>query len=107
MKIQSLTRRPKAKKDDAGRWANNGAKAKSGLAKSILGSAWGQTKIYLGYKARRAGKLCIEVPAFYSFRVGIRVSIIRERRRNERCWIGFIWERLLVAGFLRLQWISI
>jgi len=66
LKIQNMTRRPKAKKDDTGRWAKNGATAKSGLAKSILGSAWGQTKIYLGYKARRAGKLCIEVPAFYS-----------------------------------------
>lgn len=39
---------------------------KSGLNKSILASTWGQTKTYLQYKARRQGKLVIEVPPFYS-----------------------------------------
>lgn len=66
LKIQNMTRRPKAKQVENGRWAKNGAKSNSGLAKSILGSAWSQTKIYPGYKSRRAGKLCIEVPAFWS-----------------------------------------
>ena len=40
--------------------------AKSGLNKAILASTWGQTKVFLQYKARRQGKLVIEVPAFYS-----------------------------------------
>ena len=66
LKVQNMTRAPKAKQDDQGRWLKNGARAKAGLNKSILASAWGQTKIYLSYKARRKGKLSIEVPAFYS-----------------------------------------
>lgn len=66
LKVQNMTRRAKAKQDDSGRWARNGAAAKSGLNKAILASMWGQTKTYLQYKARRQGKLTIEVPAFHS-----------------------------------------
>jgi putative transposase len=66
LKIQNMTRRAKPKKDEQGRWLRNGAAAKSGLNKAILASTWGKTKEFLSYKARRAGKLCIEVPAFYS-----------------------------------------
>ena len=33
---------------------------------SILASTWGQTKTYLQYKARRKGKLCVDVPPHYS-----------------------------------------
>lgn len=64
--VQNMTKKPKAKQDDQGRWINNGAKAKAGLNKSILASTWGQTKIYLSYKALRRGKLSVEVPAFFS-----------------------------------------
>jgi putative transposase len=66
LKVKNMTKRAKAKQDEQGRWIRNGAAAKSGLNKAILASCWGQTKVFLGYKARRAGKLIIEVPAFYS-----------------------------------------
>ncbi|MHB1098836.1 MAG: RNA-guided endonuclease InsQ/TnpB family protein, partial [Burkholderiales bacterium] len=66
LKIQNMTRRAKPKQDEQGRWIRNGAAAKSGLNKSILASTWGQTKVFLQYKARRQGKLVIEVPPFYS-----------------------------------------
>ncbi|AOU97716.1 transposase [Acidihalobacter yilgarnensis] len=66
LKVTNMTRRAKPKQDERGRWIKNGASAKSGLNKSILASTWGQTKIYLQYKARRQGKLVIEVPPFYS-----------------------------------------
>jgi transposase len=36
------------------------------LTTHILASTWGKTKEFLGYKARKSGKLAIEVPAFYS-----------------------------------------
>lgn len=49
-----------------GGWLRNGARAKSGLNKSILASAWGQTQTYLQYKARRQGKLVVSVPPFFS-----------------------------------------
>ena len=64
--IKRMTKKPKAKQDDQGRWLRNGARAKAGLSRSILGSAWGKTKEYCAYKAQRAGKLVIEVPAHHS-----------------------------------------
>jgi putative transposase len=66
LKVQNMTAKAKPKQDAQGRWIKNGAAAKSGLNKSILASTWGQTKIFLQYKARRQGKLVIEVPPFYS-----------------------------------------
>jgi putative transposase len=66
LKVQSMTKRAKPKQDEQGRWIRNGAKAKAGLNKAILASAWGKAKECLQYKARKRGKLCIEVPAAYS-----------------------------------------
>jgi len=66
LKVQNMTKRARPKQDESGRWVRNGAAAKSGLNKAILASTWGKTKEFLSYKARRAGKLVIEVPAFYS-----------------------------------------
>jgi putative transposase len=66
LKVQNMTKKAKPKQDDQGRWLRNGAAAKSGLNKAILASTWGQTQAYLQYKARRRGKLVIEVPAFYT-----------------------------------------
>lgn len=66
LKVKNMTKKAKPKQDEQGRWLRNGAAAKSGLNKAILASAWGQTKVYLQYKARRQGKLVIEVPAFHS-----------------------------------------
>ena len=66
LNVKNMTKRAKPKQDASGRWVRNGAAAKSGLNKAILASTWGKTREFLGYKARRSGKLCIEVPAFYS-----------------------------------------
>lgn len=66
LKVQNMTKKAKPKQDAQGRWVRNGAAAKSGLNKAILASTWGQSKVFLQYKARRMGKLVIEVPAFYS-----------------------------------------
>lgn len=66
LKVQNMTKRAKPKQDEQGRWLRNGAAAKAGLNKAILASTWGQTRTYLQYKARRQGKLVIEVPPFYS-----------------------------------------
>ena len=64
LKVKNMTKKAKPKHDEQGRWLRNGAAAKSGLNKAILASTWGQTKVFLQYKARRQGKLVIEVPAF-------------------------------------------
>ena len=66
LKVNNMTKKAKPKQDEQGHWMRNGAAAKSGLNKAILASTWGQTKVFLQYKARRQGKLVIEVPAHYS-----------------------------------------
>jgi putative transposase len=64
--IKNMTQRPKAKKDAAGRFLPNGAKAKAGLNRAILSSAWGQVVSFTRYKALRQGKVVITVPYAYS-----------------------------------------
>lgn len=59
--VQRMTKKPKAKRDEQGRWIKNGARAKAGLNRSILGCAWSATKTCTEYKVRRAGKLVVEV----------------------------------------------
>ncbi|MDP3210647.1 transposase, partial [Methylotenera sp.] len=66
LKVKNMTKKAKPKQDEQGRWMKNGAAAKSGLNKSILASTWGQTKVFLQYKARRQGKLVTEVAPQYS-----------------------------------------
>jgi putative transposase len=62
LKVQNMTRSAKGDADNPGK----NVRAKSGLNRSILASSWGQTKQYVQYKARRAGKLVVEVPPFHS-----------------------------------------
>ncbi len=66
LRIDQMTKRPKAKKDAQGRFLPNGAKAKAGLNRAILSSAWGQVVAFTTYKALRHGKLVITVPPAYS-----------------------------------------
>ena len=61
-----MVKKPKAKQDACGKWIQNGARAKAGLSKAILGSVWGSVKDKTAYKARRLGKLVVEVKAAYS-----------------------------------------
>ena len=60
LKIKNMTKRPKAKYDEAGKPLRNGASAKAGLNAAVLRSGWGKTGRYLRYKAIRAGKLVLE-----------------------------------------------
>jgi putative transposase len=66
LKIKNMTKRSKAKKDANGKFVKNGARAKAGLNKAILASAWGQIATFTNYKALRAGKLMIKVAPQYS-----------------------------------------
>ena len=66
LKIKNMTKRPKPKQDANGKFIKNGARAKAGLNRAILGSAWGQVEEYTRYKALRAGKILIKVEPQYS-----------------------------------------
>ena len=62
LKVKNMTASAKGSIESPGR----NVKQKSGLNRSILASTWGQTRTYLQYKARRKGKLVIEVPPQFS-----------------------------------------
>lgn len=53
LKIRNMTKKAEPRQDAQGRFLRNGAAVKSGLDKAILASAWGQTQVFLQYKARR------------------------------------------------------
>ena len=42
LRVQNMTKRPKAKQDAQGRFLPNQAAAKAGLNRAILSSAWGE-----------------------------------------------------------------
>ncbi len=58
LNVKGMTKKPKARKDENGKWARNQAAAKAGLNKKILAAAWGKTVTFTKYKA---GKLCIKI----------------------------------------------
>ncbi len=62
LKVKNMTRAPKPKKSAGGTYIPNGSKAKAGLNKSILESAWGKVKLFTTYKASRRNKLVIAIP---------------------------------------------
>lgn len=67
LKLTNMVRRPKAKQDpDTGRWLRNGAKAKSGLNKALLGASLGQLRDLALYKLSERGKLAIKVNPHHS-----------------------------------------
>jgi putative transposase len=64
LNTQGMTKAPKPKKDEAGKYIRNGAAAKAGLSKKILASSWGKILEFTKYKAINAGKLCIEIDPY-------------------------------------------
>jgi putative transposase len=61
LKIKNMTRRPKPRPDGNGGYEPNGAKAKSGLNRSINDAGWGQFISMTIYKAESAGREVIAV----------------------------------------------
>ena len=67
LRTSSMTRKPKAKQDEQGRYVSNKAKQKAGLNKSILNVGWHIIETYTKYKAYQAGKAVFKVnPAYTS-----------------------------------------
>jgi putative transposase len=69
LKIANMVRRPKPRPCSDGTFEPNGAKAKSGLNRSINDAGWGQLARMLAYKAEDAGReLRVVAPQFTSQR---------------------------------------
>ena len=56
-----MTKKPKAKQDENGKWLRNNARAKAGLNKSILDKNWYLLEAFTKYKAKNAGKIVFKV----------------------------------------------
>ena len=61
LQLKNMTRRAKAKQDEHGSWVKNGAAAKSGLNKALLGVALGRFEVLLKYKMEKACKPLFKV----------------------------------------------
>ena len=89
LKIKSMIARPEPKKFEDEEFLPNGANAKAGLNKAILEKAWGLTERFIEYKAQRAGKLIIKVPAPYTSqtcsRCGCQAKTNRKSQALFRC----------------------
>lgn len=66
LKTSNMTRKPKAKQDNNGKFISNKAKQKAGLNKAILNVGWHTLESYTRYKAAKAGKAVFKVPAPYT-----------------------------------------
>lgn len=66
LRTSNMTRKPKAKQDEQGRYISNKAKQKAGLNKAILNVGWHFIETYTEYKAYRAGKAFFKIPAPYT-----------------------------------------
>jgi len=66
LKTSNMTRKPKAKQDEQGRYVSNKAKQKAGLNKSILNVGWHIIETYTQYKAYQADKVVFKIPAPYT-----------------------------------------
>ena len=66
LSLKNMTKAPKPKKDEQGRYIRNGRRAKAGLNRALLSKGLGKMIAFLEYKARRLGKLVVTVPAHYT-----------------------------------------
>lgn len=66
LRASSMTRKPKAKQDEQGRYLPNKAKQKAGLNRSILNVGWHLIETYTKYKAYQAGKAVFKINAAYT-----------------------------------------
>ena len=66
LRVNHMTKKPKAIKDESGKWKKNQRKAKAGLNRSILDIGWGQFEIFIKYKAYRAGIAVFKVSAHFT-----------------------------------------
>ncbi|MGA8297471.1 MAG: transposase [Acidimicrobiales bacterium] len=99
---KKMSRRPKPKSDGKGGYLKNGARAKSGLNRSIHDASWGTLVAMVSYKAEDAGRALIAVePRFTSQRCPSCEHVDKMNRNKERfCCVscGFSGHADLVAA---------
>jgi putative transposase len=79
-----LTRKPKPKQDETGKYLPNGASAKGGLNKSILDAGWGTFVSLCSVKAVWAGRTLIKVSPRFTSQVCSGCGQVRKKDLSER-----------------------
>lgn len=84
IQIANLTKRPKPKQDENGKYLPNGASAKGGLNKSIQDAGWGAFVSMCVSKAEEAGRTLIKVSPRFTSQICSKCGVIRKKTLSER-----------------------
>jgi len=84
IKIDNLTRKPKPKKDEQGKYVPNGAAAKGGLNTSIVDAGWGMFVSLCSCKAEWAGRTLLKVSPKYTSQLCSSCGTVRKKDLSER-----------------------
>lgn len=84
LQAANLSKRPKPKQDENGRYLPNGASAKAGLNKSIRDAGWSQFVTYCRYKAEEAGGTVVQVDPKYTSQVCSGCGAVVQKTLEER-----------------------
>ncbi len=83
--VATMSRAPKPKQDENGKYLPNGARAKAGLNKSILDAGWGQFVSMCRYKAEEAGTVqVLTIDPKYTSQVCSGCGTVRKKDLSER-----------------------
>jgi len=80
----NMSKRPKPKQDENGKYLPNGAAGKSGLNKSIVDAGWGMFQQFCTYKAENAGREVLFVNPQYTSQVCSGCGQVRKKDLSER-----------------------
>lgn len=84
LQIANLTKRPKPKQDEDGKYLPNGASAKGGLNTSILDVGWGTFVQMTQVKAECAGRCVLKVNPRYTSQICSQCGTVRKKTLEER-----------------------
>lgn len=84
IKPSNLSKAPKPKQDENGKYLPNGTSAKAGLNKSILDAGWSQFIAMCEYKAASAGTTVVRVDPRYTSQICSNCGQVRKKDLSER-----------------------
>ncbi len=80
----NMSKRPKPKQDENGKYLPNGAAAKGGLNKSIVDAGWGMFQQFCTYKAENAGRHVLFVDPRHTSQVCSGCGTVKKKELSER-----------------------
>jgi IS605 OrfB family transposase len=108
LEITNVSKRAKPKQDENGKYLPNGARAKSGLNKSILDAGWGQFQQIVSSKAAYAGRTVLFVNPRYTSQVCSQCGTVKKKDLSERwhsCACGAALDRDTNAA-INILWVG-